>query len=166
MRTRLTVLAVIIVLAVAGIGAFAFRVHKKNVQEEEAAIAASHEVQKRQEEAALEASRQAAEEEAALEASRQAAKEEAALAASRKAAEEEAAKKAAKKAAEEKKAKAEEEKIPGLSESYDCKVTKKTEDVPEDIDSGYAAIIDLVSGNVIAARDCDTVMYPASMTKY
>ena len=164
-RTRLTVLAVIIVLAVAGIGAFAFRVHKKNVQEEEAAIAASHEVQKRQEEAALEASRQAAEEEAALEASRQAAKEEAALAASRKAAEEEAAKKAAKKAAEEKKAKAEEEKIPGLSESYDFKVTKKTEDVPEDIDSGYAVIVDLVSGNVIAERDCDTDMFPASMTK-
>ena len=190
-RARLTVLAVIIVLAVAGIGAFAFRIHKRNVQEEEAAIAASREVQKRQEEAALEASRQAAEEEAALaasrkaaeeeaalaasrkaaeeeaalEASRKAAEEEAALAASRKAAEEEAAAKAAKKAAEEKKAKAEEEKIPGLSESYDCKVTKKTEDVPEDIDSGYAAIVDLVSGNVIAARDCDTVMYPASMTK-
>ena len=198
-RTRLAVLAVIIVVALAGIGALAFRIHKRNVQEEQAALAASLETQREQEEAALEASRQAAEEaaleasrkaaeEAALEASRKAA-EEAALEASRKAAAEEAKKAADKKkeaaateasrqaaeeagalaasrkAAEEEKAKAEAAKIPGLNPSYDFKATDKTEDVPEDIDSEYAVIVDLVSGNVIAGRDYDTEMYPASMTK-
>ena len=162
-RMRLAVLAVVIVAAIAGIGAFAFRIHKKNVQEEEAAIAASLEIQKQQEEAALEASRQAAEE-AALEASRKAA-EEAALEASRQAAEEAAALAASRKAAEEEKAKAEAAKIPGLNASYDFKATDKTEDVPEDIDSEYAVIVDLVSGNIIAGREYDTVMYPASMTK-
>ena len=198
-RTRLAVLAVIIVFALAGIGALAFRIHKRNVLEEQAALAASLETQREQEEAALEASRKAAEEaaveasrkaaeEAALEASRQAA-EEAALEASRKAAAEEAKKAADKKkeaaateasrqaaeeagalaasrkAAEEEKAKAEAAKIPGLNPSYDFKATDKTEDVPEDIDSEYAVIVDLVSGNVIAGRDYDTEMYPASMTK-
>ena len=198
-RTRLAVLAVIIVFALAGIGALAFRIHKRNVLEEQAALAASLETQREQEEAALEASRQAAEEaaleasrkaaeEAALEASRKAA-EEAALEASRKAAAEEAKKAANKKkeaaateasrqaaeeagalaasrkAAEEEKAKAEAAKIPGLNPSYDFKATDKTEDVPEDIDSEYAVIVDLVSGNVIAGRDYDTEMYPASMTK-
>ena len=198
-RTRLAVLAVIIVAALAGIGALAFRIHKRNVQEEQAALAASLEIQRQQEEAALEASRQAAEE-AALEASRQAAEdaaleasrksaEEAALEASRKAAAEEAKKAADKKkeaaaaeasrqaaeeagalaasrkAAEEEKAKAEAARIPGLNASYDFKPTDKTEDVPDDIDSEYAVIVDLVSGNVIAGRDYDTEMYPASMTK-
>ena len=171
-RKSLAVSAVIIVAALAGIGAFAFRIHKRNVQEEEAAAAASLEIQRQQEEAALEASRQAAEE-AALEASRQAA-EEAALEASRKAAEEaalEASRKAAeeeaKKASDKKKedAAAEAAKIPGLNASYDFKPTDKTEDVPEDIDSEYAVIVDLVSGNVIAGREYDTEMYPASMTK-
>ena len=204
-RMRLAVLAVVIVAAIAGIGAFAFRIHKKNVQEEEAAIAASLEIQKQQEEAALEASRQAAEEaaleasrqaaeeaaleasrhaaeEAALEASRQAAeeeakkaaekkeaadkkKEEAAAEASRQAADEAAALAASRKEAEEEKAKAEAARIPGLNESYDFKATDKTEDVPEDIDSEYAVIVDLVNGNIIAGREYDTVMYPASMTK-
>ena len=192
-RTRLAVLAVVIVAVIAGIGAFAFRIHKRNVKEEEVAIAASLEIQKQQEEAALEASRQAAEEaaleasrhaaeEAALEASRQAAeeeakkaaekkeaadkkKEEAAAEASRQAAEEAAALAASRKEAEEEKAKAEAARIPGLNESYDFKATDKTEDVPEDIDSEYAVIVDLVNGNIIAGREYDTVMYPASMTK-
>ena len=186
-RTRLAVLAVIIVFALAGIGALAFRIHKRNVLEEQAALAASLETQRQQEEAALEASRQAAEEaaleasrqaaeEAALEASRKAAaeeakkasdkkKEDAAAEASRQAAEEAAALAASRKAAEEEKAKAEAAKIPGLNPSYDFKATDKTEDVPEDIDSEYAVIVDLVSGNVIAGRDYDTEMYPASMTK-
>ena len=204
-RTRLAVLAVVIVAVIAGIGAFAFRIHKRNVKEEEVAIAASLEIQKQQEEAALEASRHAAEEaaleasrhaaeeaaleasrhaaeEAALEASRQAAeeeakkaaekkeaadkkKEEAAAEASRQAAEEAAALAASRKEAEEEKAKAEAARIPGLNESYDFKATDKTEDVPEDIDSEYAVIVDLVNGNIIAGREYDTVMYPASMTK-
>ena len=186
-RTRLAVLAVIIVFALAGIGALAFRIHKRNVLEEQAALAASLETQREQEEAALEASRQAAEEaaleasrkaaeEAALEASRKAAAEEAkkaadkkkeaaATEASRQAAEEAGALAASRKAAEEEKAKAEAAKIPGLNPSYDFKATDKTEDVPEDIDSEYAVIVDLVSGNVIAGRDYDTEMYPASMTK-
>ena len=186
-RTRLAVLAVIIVFALAGIGALAFRIHKRNVLEEQAALAASLETQREQEEAALEASRQAAEEaaleasrkaaeEAALEGSRKAAAEEAkkaadkkkeaaATEASRQAAEEAGALAASRKAAEEEKAKAEAAKIPGLNPSYDFKATDKTEDVPEDIDSEYAVIVDLVSGNVIAGRDYDTEMYPASMTK-
>ena len=52
-RTRLAVLAVIIVFALAGIGALAFRIHKRNVLEEQAALAASLEIQRQQEEAAL-----------------------------------------------------------------------------------------------------------------
>ena len=72
---------------------------------------------------------------------------------------------ASRKAAEEEKAREEAGKIPGLNKSYDFKTTDQTEDVPDDIDSEYAVIVDLVSGNVIAGRNYDETMYPASMTK-
>ena len=88
-----------IAIAFIAIGVMAFRIHRRNKAEEEAALAASRVIA--EEQAAAEATRKAAEEQAALEASRKAAEEEAALEASRKAAEEEAALEASRKAAEE-----------------------------------------------------------------
>ena len=188
-RMQRTIVAVLIVLAMTVIGVTAFRIHKRNKAKEEAALAASRQAaeeeaaleasrQAAEEEAALEASRQAAEEAAALEASRQAAEEAAALEASRKAAEEEAALAASRekaeeegalaasrRAAEEAKEKAEAAKIPGLNESYDFIADKNTTSVPDDVDSAYAVICDLKSGKIIAGRDYDTIMNPASMTK-
>ena len=172
-RNRMMILAVLLVAALAAIGAMAFRIHKRNVEEEQAALAASKETQMQMEEAAeeaaaAEASRKAAEEAAAAEASRKAAQEAAAAEASRKAmqeAEEAGALAASRKAAEEQKAREEAAKIPGLNASYDFKATGETTDVPETIDSEYAVIVDLVTGNVIAGREYDTIMNPASMTK-
>ena len=238
-RIRLAILAIVIIVALIGVGVVAFGNHKKNVREQEAALAASREIAEQQEAAAAEASRIAAEE-AAAEASRKAAEEaktadkkteeektadkkteeektadkkteeakaadkktEAAAAgstsqapttddqkaaeqkktddqntadqkktetatekSSREKAEEEGALAASRKAAEEEKAREEAGKIPGLNKSYDFKTTDQTEDVPDDIDSEYAVIVDLVSGNVIAGRNYDETMYPASMTK-
>ena len=175
-RTRMVILAVLLIAALAGIGVMAFRIHKRNVEQEQAVLAASEETQMQMEEAAEEAaaaeeaeaaaSRKAAEEAAAA-ASRKAA-EEAAAAASRKAmqeAEESGALAASRRAAEEQKAREEAAKIPGLNASYDFKATGETTDVPEGIDSEYAVIVDLVTGNVIAGREYDTIMNPASMTK-
>ena len=178
-----------IAIAFIAIGVMAFRIHRRNKAEEEAALAASRVIAEEQaaaeatrkaaeEQAALEASRKAAEEEAALEASRKAAEEEAALEASRKAAEEEAALQASRekaeeegalaasrRAAEEQKEKAEAAKIPGLNASYDFTADENTENVPDDIDSAYAVIMDLKTGKIIAGREYDTIMNPASMTK-
>ncbi len=189
-RIRKTIAVVLIAIALIAIGAMAFRIHRRNKAEEEAALAASRVIAEEQaaaeasrkaaeEEAALEASRKAAEEEAALEASRKAAEEEAALEASRKAAEEEAALQASREKAEEEgalaasrraaeeeqKEKAEAAKIPGLNASYDFTADENTENVPDDIDSAYAVIMDLKTGKIIAGREYDTIMNPASMTK-
>ena len=188
-RIRKTIAVVLIAIAFIAIGVMAFRIHRRNKAEEEAALAASRVIAEEQavaeatrkaaeEQAALEASRKAAEEEAALEASRKAAEEEAALEASRKAAEEEAALQASRekaeeegalaasrRAAEEQKEKAEAAKIPGLNASYDFTADENTENVPDDIDSAYAVIMDLKTGKIIAGREYDTIMNPASMTK-
>ena len=175
-RIRKTIAVVLIAIAFIAIGVMAFRIHRRNKAEEEAALAASRAIAEEQaaaeasrkaaeEEAALEASRKAAEEEAALEASRKAAEEEAALQASREKAEEEGALAASRRAAEEQKEKAEAAKIPGLNASYDFTADENTENVPDDIDSAYAVIMDLKTGKIIAGREYDTVMNPASMTK-
>lgn len=187
-RIRKTIAVVLIAIAFIAIGVMAFRIHRRNKAEEEAALAASRVIAEEQavaeatrkaaeeqaaleasrkaaEEAALEASRKAAEEEAALEASRKAAEEEAALQASREKAEEEGALAASRRAAEEQKEKAEAAKIPGLNASYDFTADENTENVPDDIDSAYAVIMDLKTGKIIAGREYDTIMNPASMTK-
>ena len=119
----------------------------------------------KEEEAAVEASRKEAEEAAALEASRKLAQEKAeAEQALKEAQEAEAAKKAAEEAAERAIA---EGRIPGLyEESYDFKVTDSTQEITdENIESPYAVIVDLVSGTVVAGREYDTQLNPASMTK-
>ena len=125
----------------------------------------------------LEAYRKMKEEEAAQEASRKAAEEEASLAASRKIVEEAEAAKEAMKAQEEAKAaeaaaKAAEERaiaegrIPGLKESYMFEATSATEEIAdENIESPYAVIVDLVNGTVVAGKEYDTQLNPASMTK-
>ena len=179
LRIRMTILAVLFIVMAGGIGFAAFRIHRRDVLEQEAAAAASRKVA---EEAAAEASRKAAEE-AAAEASRKAAQEAAAAGASGKAvqeaqtsedaaqkssrekAEEEGALAASRKAAEEEKARAEAARIPGLNASYDFKATENTEEMPESVGSGYAVLVDLVDGTVVAGRDYDTEMNPASMTK-
>lgn len=93
------------------------------------------------------------------------ASEDAAQKSSREKAEEEGALAASRKAAEEEKARAEAAKIPGLNASYDFKATENTAEIPEDVGSGYAVLVDLVDGTVVAGRDYDTEMNPASMTK-
>ena len=132
---------------------------------------------KQEELTGLEAYRKMKEEEAALEASRKAAEEEAALAASRKIVEETEAAKEAMKAQEEAKAaeaaaKAAEERaiaegrIPGLKESYMFEATSATQEITdENIESPYAVIVDLVNGTVVAGKEYDTQLNPASMTK-
>ena len=179
-RIRMTIVVVMFVLMAAGIGFAAFKIHRRNVAQQEAAAEASRKVA--EETAAAEASRKAAEEAAAAEASRKAAQEAAAAEASRKAqeangaedasqkssrekAEEEGALAASRKAAEEEKARAEAAKIPGLNASYDFKATENTAEIPESVGSGYAVLVDLVDGTVVAGRDYDTEMNPASMTK-
>ena len=193
LRIRMTILAVLFIVMAGGIGFAAFRIHRRDVLEQEAAAAASRKVA---EEAAAEASRKAAQEAAVAEASRKAAQEAAAAEASRKAAqeaaaagasgkavqeaqtsedaaqkssrekaEEEGALAASRKAAEEEKARAEAARIPGLNASYDFKATENTEEMPESVGSGYAVLVDLVDGTVVAGRDYDTEMNPASMTK-
>ena len=205
LRIRMTILAVLFIVMAGGIGFAAFRIHRRDVLEQEAAAAASRKVaeeaaaeasRKAAEEAAAEASRKAAQEAAVAEASRKAAQEAAAAEASRKAAqeaaaagasgkavqeaqtsedaaqkssrekaEEEGALAASRKAAEEEKARAEAARIPGLNASYDFKATENTEEMPESVGSGYAVLVDLVDGTVVAGRDYDTEMNPASMTK-
>ena len=176
LRIRITILAVLFLAASAAIAFMALRVHNRNVREHEAALAASREIAREQaaaeatrkaaeERAALEASRKAAQEQAALEASRKAAQEQAALEASRKKAEEEGALAASRKAAQEEKERAEKARIPGLKAEYDFKATKNTADVPEGLDSSYALLADLVTGEIVAGRDYDTRINPASMTK-
>ncbi len=189
-RIRMAILAAIFVILAGGIGFAAFRIHRRNVLEQEAAAAASRKIaeeaaaeasRKAAEEAAAEASRKAAEEaaaeasrkaaeEAAAEASRKAAEEakaaeDAAQKSSREKAEEEGALAASRKAAEEEKARAEAAKIPGLNASYDFKATDKTAEMPEEVESSYAVLVDLVDGTVVAGKDYDTIMNPASMTK-
>ena len=181
LRIRMTIVFVLFVVMAAGIGVAAVRIHRRNVAQQEAAAAASRKVA--EEAAAAEASRKAAEEAAAAEASRKAAEEAAAAEASRKAAqearqtedaaqkssrekaEEEGALAASRKAAEEEKARAEAAKIPGLNASYDFKATENTAEIPEGVGSGYAVLVDLVDGTVVAGIEYDTEMNPASMTK-
>ena len=194
LRIRMTIVFVLFVVMAAGIGVAAVRIHRRNVAQQEAAAAASRKVAEEaaaaeasrkaaEEAAAAEASRKAAEEAAAAEASRKAAQEAAAAEASRKAAqeakqtedaaqkssrekaEEEGALAASRKAAEEEKARAEAAKIPGLNASYDFKATENTAEIPEGVGSGYAVLVDLVDGTVVAGREYDTEMNPASMTK-
>ena len=194
LRIRMTIVFVLFVVMAAGIGVAAVRIHRRNVAQQEAAAAASRKVAEEaaaaeasrkaaEEAAAAEASRKAAEEAAAAEASRKAAQEAAAAEASRKAAqeakqtedaaqkssrekaEEEGALAASRKAAEEEKARAEAAQIPGLNASYDFKATENTAEIPEGVGSGYAVLVDLVDGTVVAGREYDTEMNPASMTK-
>lgn len=179
LRIRMTILAVFVILA----GAIAFtalRIHLRNVKEQEAAAAASRQIAEEQaaaeasrraadEAAAAEASRKAAEEAAAAEASRKAAEEAAAAEASRKAAEEAAAAEASRKAAEEAAAaeasrKAAEEAAV-VKVDYSFKVPENIAEIPEEVGSSYAVLVDVDSGTIVAGRDYDTVMNPASMTK-
>ena len=179
LRIRMTIFAVFVILA----GAIAFtalRIHLRNVKEQEAAAAASRQIAEEQaaaeasrraadEAAAAEASRKAAEEAAAAEASRKAAEEEAAAEASRKA-EEEAAAEASRKAAEEAAAaeasrKAAEETAAAVKVDYSFKVPESIAEIPEEVGSSYALLVDVDSGTIVAGRDYDTVMNPASMTK-
>ena len=159
----------------------ALRIHLRNVKEQEAAAAASRQIAEEQaaaeasrraadEAAAAEASRKAAEEAAAAEASRKAAEEAAAAEASRKAAEEEAAAEASRKAAEEAAAaeasrKAAEETAAAVKVDYSFKVPESIAEIPEEVGSSYALLVDVDSGTIVAGRDYDTVMNPASMTK-
>ena len=200
------ILLVVILAAVAGVGVSALLIHRRNVNEQEAALASSRRTaeeqaafeaaaeetataastgkedtasgltgkktedagaqkSKKTEDATAEASRKKAKEDAATEASRKKAQEDAAAEASRKKAEEEGALAASRKAAQEKKEKEEAGKIPGLNDSYDFKTTDATTDVPEDIDSEYAVIVDLKTGTVIAGREYEIPINPASMTK-
>ena len=194
LRIRMTILAVLFIVMAGGIGFAAFRIHRRDVLAEEAAAEASRKAAQEaavaeasrkaaQEAAAAEASRKAAQEAAAAGASGKAAQEAAAAGASGKAAqeaqtsedaaqkssrekaEEEGALAASRKAAEEEKARAEAARIPGLNASYDFKATENTEEMPESVGSGYAVLVDLVDGTVVAGRDYDTEMNPASMTK-
>ena len=173
LRVRMTILAVFVILA----GAIAFtalRIHLRNVREQEAAAAASRQIAEEQaaaeasrkaadEAAAAEASRKAAEEAAAAEASRKAAEEAAAAEASRKAAEEAAAAEASRKAAEE--AAAENQNAEAARIDYSFKVPDSVAEIPEEVGSSYALLGDVDSGTVVAGRDYDTQMNPASMTK-
>ena len=150
LRIRMIILAVFVLLA-GGIAIAALRIHTRNVKEQEAAAAAS---------------RQIAEEQAAAEASRKAADEAAAAEASRKAAEEAAAAEASRKAAEEAAAAAAVSKNPAAaSADYSFKATENTAEIPEEVESSYALLVNVDNGTVVAGRDYDTQMNPASMTK-
>ena len=179
LRIRMTIFAVFVILA----GAIAFtalRIHLRNVKEQEAAAAASRQIA--EEQAAAEASRRAADEAAAAEASRKAAEEAAAAEASRKAAEEAAAAEASRKAEKEAAAdasrkaadeaaaaeasrKAAEETAAAVKVDYSFKVPESIAEIPEEVGSSYALLVDVDSGTIVAGRDYDTVMNPASMTK-
>ena len=162
LRNRKILLAVFLVAAV-GIISAALAVHIRNVREEKAAAAASRKVM---EEAAAEASRKKAEE-AAAEASRKEA-EEAAAEASRKEAEEaaaEASRKKAEEAAAGTGAQGGAEKAPQPAADYNFKAAENTAEVPEEVESSYAVLVDLETGTVVAGREYDTIMNPASMTK-
>lgn len=161
LRVRMIILAVFVLLA-GGIAIAAMRIHIRNVKEQEAAAAASRRVA--EEQAAAEASRKAADEAAAAEASRKAAEEAAAAEASRKAAEEAAAAEASRKAAEEAAA-ADNKAAASASVNYGFKVTENIAEIPEDVGSSYALLVDVDNGTVVAGRDYDTQMNPASMTK-
>ena len=174
LRVRMIILAVFVLLA-GGIAIAAMRIHIRNVKEQEAAAAASRRVAEEQaaaeasrkaadEAAAAEASRKETEEAAAAEASRKAAEEAAAAEASRKAAEEAAAAEASRKAAEEAAA-ADNKAAAPASVNYGFKVTEKIAEIPEEVGSSYALLVDVDNGTVVAGRDYDTQMNPASMTK-
>ena len=169
-RIRMIMLGLIL-LAVIGVGAAALMIHMRNVKEKEAAIEEARRTEAEQ--AAFEATRQeepvSPETPAAAAAATTVQKTEedaaAAAATTGKNAEEEGALAASRKAAQEEKERKESEKIPGLSESYDFKTTDSTADVPEDMDSEFAVLVDLEKGTVIAGRGYQDPIYPASMTK-
>ena len=146
-RTRKIILACFLAAAAAIIFT-AFSIHRRNVREEAAAAAASRKVM---EEAAAEASRREAEE-AAAEASRKEAEAAAA----------EASRKEAKAAAG---TTGSGENTPSPAADYDFKSTENTVEAPEEVESSYAVLVDVDSGTVIAGREYDTIMNPASMTK-
>ena len=169
-RIRMIMLGLIL-LAVIGVGAAALMIHMRNVKEKEAAIEEARRTEAEQ--AAFEATRQeepvSPETPAAAAAATTVQKTEedaaAAAATTGKNAEEEGALAASRKAAQEEKERKESEKIPGLSESYDFKTTDSTADVPEDMDSEFAVLVDLEKGTVIAGRGYQDPIYPSSMTK-
>ena len=163
LRARMIILAVFVLLA-GGIAIAALRIHTRNVKEQEAAAAASRQIA--EEQAVAEASRKAADEAAAAEASRKAAEEAAAAEASRKAAEEAAAAEASRKTAEEAAAAAAESKNPAeASTDYSFKAAENIAEIPEEVESSYALLVNVDNGTVVAGRDYDTQMNPASMTK-
>lgn len=139
LRNRTILLAVFLAAAL-GIAFAAFRIHSRNVKEEEAAAASSRKVAQEQ---AAEASRREAEE-AAAEASRKAAAEEAAAKASGNPSQEGAG---------------------GAGVKYDFKVAGSVAEVPEEVESSYAVLVDVDQGTVVAGRDYDIQINPASMTK-
>ena len=90
--------------------------------------------------------------------------QEAAAAASRRVAEEQAAAEASRKAAE-KAAAADNKAAAPASVNYGFKVTENIAEIPEEVGSSYALLVDVDNGTVVAGRDYDTQMNPASMTK-
>jgi D-alanyl-D-alanine carboxypeptidase (penicillin-binding protein 5/6) len=81
-------------------------------------------------------------------------------------AEEAAAAEASRKAAEEAAAAAAESKNPAeASTDYSFKAAENIAEIPEEVESSYALLVNVDNGTVVAGRDYDTQMNPASMTK-
>ena len=142
-RMRKNIFKLLFLAAGLAIVFFAVGIHRRNVKEREAALAEAKRIE--EEQAALEASRKKAEEE-------QAALENAQNKDSKKA-EEEAGK------AEEDTEKEEAKK------DYGFRDQKAASDVPEETQSEYAVLVNLDDGSIVAGRNYETPMNPASMTK-
>ena len=160
-RMRKRILVLLFLAAGLAIAFFAVRIHRRNVKEREAALAEAKRIE--EEQAAYEATRKKAEEEqAALEASRKKAEEEqAAQEASRKKAEEE---QAALENAQKEESKKDSEKAE-TKKDYGFSKQKDVSDVPEETQSEYAVLVNLENGSIVAGRNYETPMNPASMTK-
>ncbi len=190
LRRRRIILGALLAIALLCIVMMAVRLQRRNAGREESAASAVTGTGSAAQAAAESVTEAAAEEESGLEAYRKMKEEEAAAEASRKAAEEAAAEEQARKIEEEKKAaeeamreqekkeqeeaaaKAAEEKaveegrIPGLNESYDFKATEDTEEITDEaIESPYVILVDLKKGTVVAGKEYDERLNPASMTK-
>ena len=170
-RMRKNIFKLLFLAAGLAIVFFAVGIHRRNVKEREAALAEAKRIE--EEQAAYEATRKKAEEEqAALEASRKKAEEEqAALEASRKKAEEEQAalenaqNKDSKKAEEEAGKAEEDTEKEEAKKDYGFRDQKAASDVPEETQSEYAVLVNLDDGSIVAGRNYETPMNPASMTK-
>ena len=152
-RMRKRILVFLFVAAGLAIAFFAVRIHRRNVKEREAALEEAKRIE--EEQAALEASRKKAEEEAALEASRKKAEEEQAALENAQKEEDKKAEEAAKEEAKKEEAK----------KDYSFRNQKAGSEVPEETQSEYAVLVNLDDGTVVAGRNHETPMNPASMTK-